>query len=79
LSRYWSAAAIPLRHIDNELAQICEYKSEYWVNPESWDPLRIQQLGIGLKDVRERYRRLLHPKHSTHNQHREPRFGEPSW
>jgi hypothetical protein len=62
LSRYWSAAAIPLRHIDNELAQICEYKSEYWVNPESWDSSKVEQLGIGLKDVRERYRNLLHPK-----------------
>jgi len=37
LATYWSAAAIPVRHFDRELAEICEYKSEYWLNPETWD------------------------------------------
>jgi len=37
LSRYWAAAAIPIRHFDANLAEICVHKSDYWVNPESWD------------------------------------------
>ena len=62
LSRYWAAAAIPLRHLDQELASVCEHKSEYWVNPDSWGQARVDQLGIGLKKVRNQYRTLLAPK-----------------
>lgn len=59
LVKAWAAAAIPLRHIDDELAEICQYKSEYWLSPESWNKKRIKELGIGLDDVRERYREKL--------------------
>jgi hypothetical protein len=62
LSRYWSAAAIPIRHIDEELAFICDQKSECWLNPETWDHERVKEVGIALDDVRKRYRGLLHPK-----------------
>ena len=62
LSRYWAAAAIPLRHIDRELAEICEYKSEYWLNPEHWSQEQVEQVGIGLQKVRDQYRSLLAPK-----------------
>lgn len=61
LSKYWAAAAIPLRHIDQELASACEYKSEYWINPEGWNHEKIKQLGIGLDHVRKQYRSLLVP------------------
>jgi len=61
LVRLWSAAAIPLRHIDSELAGICEYKARYWLNPDNWQPREIEQLGIGLESVRDRYRAMLHP------------------
>ena len=33
LVKYWSAAAIPIRHLDQELSTICDMKSEYWTNP----------------------------------------------
>lgn len=62
LSRYWAAAAIPLRHLDPELATVCEYKSEYWVNPDTWSQEQVEQLGIGLEKVRDQYRSLLTPK-----------------
>jgi hypothetical protein len=62
LSKYWSAAAIPLRHFDDNLSQICEHKSEYWVNPEHYNDEDIQELGIGLNDVRQAYRRMLNPR-----------------
>jgi hypothetical protein len=62
LAKYWSAAAIPIRHIDEELALICDQKSEYWLNPENWDQERVKEVGIALDDVRKHYRELLHPK-----------------
>jgi hypothetical protein len=65
LSRYWAAAAIPLRHIDQELASACEHKSEYWVNPDSWNQAKVDRLGIGLKKVRNQYRALLAPRAFT--------------
>jgi hypothetical protein len=60
LARLWSAAAIPLRHIDQELSDICEYKSEYWVDPESWAPEKTNGIAIDLETVREKYRERLH-------------------
>lgn len=62
LAKYWSAAAIPMRHLDNHLAFICDEKSEYWINPEQYDSEKIKQLGIGLQDVRQAYRKLLFPR-----------------
>lgn len=61
LSKYWSAAAIPMRHFDANLASICEHKSDYWINPESYDNNQIEELGIALGDVRQAYRRHLMP------------------
>ena len=62
LSKYWSAAAIPIRHIDPDLALTCDQKSEYWLNPETWDDARVRNTGIALDDLRQRYRKLLNPR-----------------
>lgn len=59
LARFWSAAAIPLRHIDRELSEICEYKSEYWLDPSNWDPAKTNGIAIDLDTVREKYRAKL--------------------
>jgi len=59
LSRYWSAAAIPLRHIDQELSEICEYKSEYWIDPTNWNPEKTNGISIDLETVRDKYRAKL--------------------
>ena len=64
LSKYWSAAAIPMRHFSQELSNICEHKSEYWINPEHYSNQDIKRLGIGLDDVRQAYRKMLNPKFS---------------
>jgi hypothetical protein len=61
LSRYWAAAAIPIRHLDRELAMICEQKSEYWLNPYQWTIHDIGRAGIKLEKVREDYRKMLRP------------------
>lgn len=64
LVKYWSAAAIPMRHIDNHLATICDLKAEYWVNPDNYDDGIIHELGVGLDNVRQAYRKMLKPNFS---------------
>ena len=61
LVRLWGEAAIPLRHIDEELAIICVQKSEYWISPESWSQEEITQYKIKLQDVDMAYRQLALP------------------
>jgi hypothetical protein len=62
LVRYWAAAAIPLRHVDPQLAEICEHKSDYWLDPQDWTKDDVARFRIGLNGVDESYRRLLLPK-----------------
>lgn len=59
LARYWAAAAIPARHLDDEFAELCIYKSDAWVNPDEWNRERIEQYGIDLESVRKKYHDLL--------------------
>lgn len=59
LARMWAEAAIPLRHIDSELSAICEYKSEYWVDPQNWKLSKSNGLEIDLESVRNKYRAKL--------------------
>ncbi|WP_206751690.1 hypothetical protein, partial [Halorubrum sp. SD626R] len=62
LSRYWAAAAIPVKHLDPELALICDKKSDFWINQDNWPPERIERNKIGLDMVRTQYRQMLVPK-----------------
>lgn len=61
LVNYWAAAAIPIRHFDQELALQCQQKSEYWINPNSYTNDDVKRLGISLDDVRRAYHKLLSP------------------
>jgi hypothetical protein len=61
LVKAWSEAAIPLRHIDEQLAMACEDKAAYWLNPDEWTPEQLKALGIRLQDVSVAYRRMLSP------------------
>jgi hypothetical protein len=65
LSNYWAAAAIPLRHLNENLAMTCEYKADYWVNPDNWTDEQIEEHEIALDLVRGKYRNLLAPKAKT--------------
>ncbi|MGD0712003.1 MAG: hypothetical protein ABR968_12585 [Bacteroidales bacterium] len=62
LFKYWSAAAIPIRHFDPSLAEKCDLKAEYWLNPENC-PNNIKKL-IKLDDVRRAYKKMLLPNYS---------------
>lgn len=61
LAKYWAAAAIPIRHIDPELAMVCEAKCDYWINPDNWTDEEIAQSGIALTDLTKTYRDMLVP------------------
>lgn len=56
LSRYWSAASIPFRHVDTGFADVCEHKSRYWLNPENWDEKKVARYKIRLSNVARRVR-----------------------
>lgn len=62
LAKYWSAAAISIRHFDEHLAAVCSHKSEYWINLDNYVDVEIRSLGIALEDVRAAYRLLLNPR-----------------
>jgi hypothetical protein len=59
LARLWAKAAITLRHIDRQLAEVCEDKSRYWISPSDWPVDLIEERGIGLNQVRDSYKGLL--------------------
>lgn len=69
LANYWAAAAIPLRHIDEELAMICQYKAEFWTDPDHWSSDEIERIGIKLDDVSDAYRKLGMPKAFSTRRH----------
>lgn len=61
IAKYWSAAAIPLRHFDSDLAITCETKGEYWINPENWNGDEKMRARIQLDKVADAYKQLLSP------------------
>ena len=62
LRTLWSKAAIPLRHIDREFAMICEYKAEFWLNSDHWNPTNVNGEDISLEKVQALYRDLIENK-----------------
>lgn len=59
LARYWSAAAIVVRHFDAELAGICHEKNQFWLDPDGWEGNSEQKERISLDNVRAQYSDLL--------------------
>lgn len=59
LAKYWSAAAIPIRHFDERLAVTCDHKSEYWLDPERYNENEAEDIDISLYSVRDAYRTQL--------------------
>lgn len=51
LSRHWTDAAGKLHGIDEELAQRCRLKGEYWTDPENWDAEQLEKARILLTQV----------------------------
>ncbi len=59
LAKYWSAAAIPIRHIDSELASMCEHKARYWISPKNWHGNEKIEAGIQLDRLQKLYMEML--------------------
>lgn len=59
LARLWHDASVPLRHIEPELAHKCFLKGSYWLEPEAWDQVRIEENQIALDQVFDETRGLL--------------------
>ena len=59
LARFWAAAAVPARHIDVDLADMCNYKSDSWIDPSTWDREKVEQYGIDIESVKHKYAVLL--------------------
>tara|TARA_R110001583_G_C5616101_1_gene405800 strand:+ start:1187 stop:1582 length:396 start_codon:yes stop_codon:yes gene_type:complete len=65
LGRLWAAAALTLHSIDAELAALCEQKSEAWIRPDFWPKEKIEEYGIRLSDVKDKYKKLRTAKNKT--------------
>ena len=59
LSRLWIKAALPVRHVDIDLADRCLLKAEYWLHPDEWTGARIRQFRLGLDNIHEYCKQLL--------------------
>jgi hypothetical protein len=59
LAKYWSAAAITIRHFDERLAITCDHKAEYWLDSENYNEKEVEEIDISLNSVRDAYRAQL--------------------
>ncbi len=59
LAKLWNEAGIKLRHINNELAQKCIIKADYWANPDEWTQGDIKESKIALDTIIKESRLLL--------------------
>ncbi len=59
IAELWHNASIPLREIDQDLAEKCFLKGSYWLEPEAWTEERIAQTDIAIDTVFEATRALL--------------------
>ena len=59
LANLWYQASIPLRHVDQELANICNLKGGYWSHSEAWKNLESDEYDIALSNVEKKVRAIL--------------------
>jgi hypothetical protein len=59
IAQLWHDASVPLRRIDPDLARICFLKGSYWLEPEAWTEVMIQENQIALDNVFAKTRELL--------------------
>ena len=59
LSELWIKAGVKLRNIDNDLAQRCIIKAEYWAIPGEWTMADIKNSKITLDEIIKESRELM--------------------
>lgn len=58
LARYWHKASSALYGINDDLADRCMLKGEYWTNPDAWDNDRIHEAGIAISKITDDIKQL---------------------
>lgn len=59
LSKLWVEAAVELCQIDEDLAERCLLKGDYWSNPNRWTEQQIDKSRINVNGVFDDARKLL--------------------
>jgi hypothetical protein len=59
IAKLWHDATVPLRDVDRELAEKCFIKGMYWMEPETWTEMKIEEKQIKLDQVMESTRKLI--------------------
>lgn len=59
LSALWNEAHMDLQLVDDDLAERCFAKAEYWADPSSWDAEMVRQYNITLDSMSDAVRSLL--------------------
>ena len=59
LSELWIKAGVKLRNIDNDLAERCIIKADYWANPDEWTMADIKNSKITLNEIIKESRELI--------------------
>ena len=62
LSRLWMEASVELRDIDQDLAERCFFKGNYWADRDGWSDGDVRRADIKLQKVLEDSQALLRPK-----------------
>lgn len=58
LAALWFQASVPLRHFDRNLADLCQHKRDYWINPETWTADENIQKQIKLEAMQGKFDEL---------------------
>lgn len=59
LSDLWDKCALELRHFDENLAQRCRIKADYWRSTEQWSRDEVNEARIGLDGIEKEIEYLL--------------------
>jgi hypothetical protein len=59
IARLWHDASVPLRDVDRDLANRCFSKGSYWMEPNTWNEIKVEEKQIKLEQVMESTRKLL--------------------
>jgi hypothetical protein len=51
LARLWARAAVPIRHLDQGLAERCRLKADYWIDPDAWTVAQLKQFRLTLDEI----------------------------
>lgn len=51
LARLWTEASVELRDVDQDLAERCFFKAQYWTNRDAWTSEDVHNANIALQKV----------------------------